>query len=264
MWTLAQYLPVAPFSLKATAATSSGGKTLLVMTPYALKMGLLDVAIRAYGVAQGEELFPLLRALTVRVAPPNDIIVLKSFSKIRRLVESKDSKKTGEAQEDFDARVREKLADRIEQKQYPFYSTIAYREYVYYRDAFQLALAAPDGAPLPSRVQALLPGLNYMGKRGGFIQLVAPPRQEEHLDELFIDLTPVAGEMQSFAIGGTLQMLDDCGPTLTFARANIYNAERVTLGKDRLLRHVVLPYRLARSSRGYTWYQRIDASKEEA
>ena len=50
-------------------------------------------------------------------------------------------------------------------------------------------------------------------------------------------------------------MLDDCGKSLTFQRANIYSPERITLGKERIIRHVVLPYRLTRSSRSYTWYQ---------
>jgi len=53
MWMIARYLPVAPFSLKPAAATSSGGKTLLVITPYAIKMALLDVAIRIMGITGG-------------------------------------------------------------------------------------------------------------------------------------------------------------------------------------------------------------------
>ncbi len=52
-------------------------------------------------------------------------------------------------------------------------------------------------------------------------------------------------------------MLDDCGQSLTFQRANIYSAERVTLAKERVVRHIVLPYQLQRSSRSYSWYQRI-------
>ena len=65
MWIVARYLPVAPFSLKPAAATSSGGKTLLIPTPYAIKMALLDVAIRTSGIEEGERLFPFLRDLAV-------------------------------------------------------------------------------------------------------------------------------------------------------------------------------------------------------
>lgn len=259
MWMIAQYLPVTPFSLKPAVATSSGGKTLLVMTPYAIKMALLDVAIRTMGVADGESLFPRLRDLSVSLAPPQDILVFKNFSKSWRPVESKDTKKPDETKEEFEARRREKQAEKMERGQYPFYSTIAYREYVYYRDAFQLAFTLADGAP-PLELQRLLLGVNYLGKRGGFIQIMEPPRQVEQLPQgRFIELTP--DRLRTFYSDGTLQILDDCGSTLTFQRANIYSTERITLGKERILRHVVLPYKLKRSSRSYSWYEYIQGEQ---
>ena len=46
MWLIAEYQPVSLFSLKNSLATSSGGKSLLVPTPYAFKMALLDAACR--------------------------------------------------------------------------------------------------------------------------------------------------------------------------------------------------------------------------
>src|SRR5579871_3074961 len=99
MWIVAQYLPVAPFSLKPAAATSSGGKTLLAPTPYAIKMALLDIAIRVQGVEAGERLFPFLRDLTVAAALPEDLIVMKGFSKIQRPLKDKgDEQKAMEAQ----------------------------------------------------------------------------------------------------------------------------------------------------------------------
>ena len=51
MWVLATYQPTTFFSLKPSNATSSGGKTLLTPTPYAIKMGLLDAAIRTEGIS---------------------------------------------------------------------------------------------------------------------------------------------------------------------------------------------------------------------
>ncbi len=200
MWIVAQYLPVAPFSLKPAAATSSGGKTLLAPTPYAIKMALLDVAIRTLG----------LKALEAQA-----------------------------------------------RGHWPMQPTIAYREYVYYRDAFQLALTSSSKErPLPSELHHLLTCINYFGKRGGFVQIEGPPQRMEQLpDGQFIELTPDA--LHPFYNDGTLQVLDDCGGSLTFQRANIYSAERITVGKERVLRHVVLPYRLIRSSRSYSWYQRI-------
>jgi len=256
MWIVARYLPVAPFSLKPAVATSSGGKTLLAPTPYAIKMALLDVAIRTLGVAEGERIFPLLRDLSMSLELPYDVVVMKGFSKSWRPAESKESKKQDETREAFEARVYEKLADKIERGQYPFYSTIAYREYVYYKDTFQLAFTSSDGTSLPPELPQLLTDINYFGKRGGFVQIMEPLQQVEQLPEgEFIELTP--DSLRPFHNHGTLQMLDDCGKSLTFQRANIYSADRITLGKERVLRHVVLPYRLTRSSRSYSWYQRI-------
>jgi hypothetical protein len=262
MWMIARYLPVAPFSLKPAAATSSGGKSLLVMTPYAVKMALLDVAIRQSGLEAGEALFPQLRDLSIALAPPQDILVFRTFSKIWRPVESKDAKKADETREAFEARLQEKITERWERGQYPFYSTISFREYVSYREAFQIAFAMPDGGDLPVELARLLTGINYMGKRGGFVQLLEPPLLVDQLDErLFVQLT-VDG-LSNFLIDGTLQVLDDCAQSLTFSRANIYSRERITVGKERLFRHVVLPYRLHRSSRSYSWYQRAIIDTEE-
>jgi len=242
MWTVARYQPVAPFSLKPAAATSSGGKTLLAPTPYAIKMALLDVAIRTSGVGEGERLLPFLRDLSVAVALPDDLLVIKGFSKIQRPLKDK-----GDEQKAIEAQAR---------GHWPMQPTIAYREYVYYRDAFQLAFSSPGEESLAAELPRLLTCINYFGKRGGFMQIMEPPRQQEHLPEdLFTELT--AEGLQQFHPDGTLQVLDDCGKSLTFERANIYSSERITVGKERILRHIVLPYRLKRSSRSYSWYQRI-------
>lgn len=58
--------------------------------------------------------------------------------------------------------------------------------------------------------------------------------------------------------GGFVQMLDDCGPKMTFAHADIYSGKGIKLGQERILHHVILPYRLVRSSKGYSYYERID------
>lgn len=256
MWMIAHYFPVAPFSLKPAMATSSGGKTLLTPTPYSIKMALLDVAIRTLGIVEGERLFPSLRNLSISLELPSDLVVMKGFSRSRRPYESKDSQKKEETREEFEARQLAKLADKIEKGQYPFYSTIAYREYVYYRDPLQLALSAAEGDTLPEALGQLLVGINYFGKRGGFVQIMEQPRLLDNLPSgRFVNLTP--DKQFPFRTDGTLQMLDDCDISLTFRQANITSADRITVGKERILRHVVLPYRLVSSSRSYSRYQYI-------
>jgi hypothetical protein len=232
-------------------------------------MALLDVVIRTRGLSFGEELFPAIRDLSIALAPPDDLLVVKTFGKIWRPAEIKESKsqKAGESREAFQERMHrmeQKHQERIMLGQYPYYSTIAFREYVTYQEPFTLALTNTSREPLPEALSQLLLYINYFGKRGGFVQILHAPQQVEHLDAGFVELTSNTSAEAGFHPESTLQMLDDCGPTLTFARANVYNTgERVSLGKERVLRHVILPYRLARWSRGYSWYQRILDTKEE-
>ena len=131
-----------------------------------------------------------------------------------------------------------------------FQKTINYREYAYLAGPFEIALelAGPEDA---ERLAYWLLHVNYLGKRGGFIQIQAPPCL---VDELPGDFIVVDGQLQGFDLGAVLTQLDDVGE-LPFSRANIYSAERITLGKHRVLRHVVLPYRLVASSRGYSHYE---------
>ena len=58
MWTIARFASTSLFSLRPANATTSGGKSLLTPTPFAIKMSLLDVAIRVYGVEQGTRKVP--------------------------------------------------------------------------------------------------------------------------------------------------------------------------------------------------------------
>jgi hypothetical protein len=135
--------------------------------------------------------------------------------------------------------------------------TIAYREYISYTGTLRLACQLSAASPLLALLPDLLLRINYLGKRGGFFQLLAQPRMSEEAPEgRFVALT--ATSPQSFEMEGTLQMLDDCGPGLTFAQANTYDSAKIVLHRDRILRHIVLPYRQIRSSRSYSWYQQIE------
>jgi hypothetical protein len=99
--------------------------------------------------------------------------------------------------------------------------------------------------------------INYLGKRGGFVQVLESPQMSQKLPTgHFVHLA--AQGLQAFATQGTLQMLDDWGPSLTFAKVNVYSETRIVPHKDRLLRHIVLLYRLIRSSRSYSQYQRLE------
>lgn len=87
------------------------------------------------------------------------------------------------------------------------------------------------------------------------MQLQTLPMEYRELPEGFTEIT--ASINGSFPLG-LLQIVDDCGPKLTFDQASVFSDKGISLGKDRILHHVVLPYRLASSSRGYTLYERFE------
>ncbi len=229
-WVSAHFQPTTLFSLKPSWATSSGGKSLLLPTPYALKMALLDVAIRVDGLASAENDWSWLRKLKIYIQLPQQIVVTNLFAKILKL------RRSPAAEGSVDAG--------------PFQKTIGYREYVYHPEPMRLALGTEDG-----NVEALsrwLLNLSYMGKRGGFVQLVALPTLTNNLDQ-YICLTEDVMETGEFPASGLVQIVDDCDLKSTFDRVNIYTKSR----PKRIKHQIVLPYHLVKSSRSYSLYERI-------
>ncbi len=233
MWWIAEYEAATLFSLKLSTATASGGKTLLVPTPYAFKMALLDAACRTTGVAQAEAWWPDIRDLNMALRPAERAVVTNLFQRVLR------PRRNVAAPGDPDAG--------------PFQKTIGYREYVQLYGSLGVALGREEALSY-DWLRNLLVNINYVGKRGSFVQLMALPFQTDVLPPGFVEVTATP---KTFVFGGTLQVLDDCTPALTFAKANIYSEEKVRMGKERITRPIVLPYRLVRSSKSFTLYERI-------
>jgi len=240
MWTIAEYQPTAFFSLRPHTATSSGGKSLIVPTPFAVKMALLDAAIRTQGLARGQELFPAIRDLQVAVRLPRYVLVNNTFVRILRLKEIKTKASEKEAA----------IAKAKAERQWPFQRSIGFREYVQFGGLLALAF---QGMAMDT-IAPLLEQVNYLGKRGGFMQLLRYPEEAESLPDGFTMLTESANG--AFPLG-TLQMVDDCGPKLTFEQANVYSSKGIRPGRDRVFHHIVLPHRPVRFSRGFTMYERV-------
>lgn len=234
MWTIATYEAVSLFSLKVATATSTGGKSMLLPTPFAYKMALLNVVIQDVGVNRAQELWPMIRDCSMAINGPEQIITNNTFTKIlkpnRNVATSPD---TG-------------LVSTM-------IKSIGFREYVYWKGKTQVALEVQDHEA--EMWFKWMTRINYLGKRGGFIQTTAESIQTEKLPEQFTLLTELN---KGFMLNGTLQVMDDCGPKVTFEQVDIYSNKNMKVGKDRLLRHIVLPYRVQQSSRGYTLYERID------
>jgi hypothetical protein len=226
-WLQATYQPTTLFSLKPSWATSSGGKSLLLPSPYALKISLLDVAARVDGWAQAETAWPWLRQLEIGIRLPEQIVVTNLFAKILKIRRNP---------------AREGSSDAG-----PFQKTIAYREYVCFSGAIHLAWGT--SAEHMAVLTKWLLNLNYWGKRGGFVQLTGLPTAVSDLNG-YILLTQ---EMTAFPVYGVMQRIDDCDPNMKLDNANIYTKSR----PKRIIRDVALPYRLKKSSRSYSLYERL-------
>ena len=238
MWQVVKFQPTALFTLRPANATTSGGKTLVTPTPYALKMALLDATIRVHGRAEGEKLFPVIRDLKVAVRLPDHLVVINTFVKILRPHKSGLQDLTGNG-----------LEGRMG-------NTIAYRELVHYSGALWIAMEEGGQCERQPQLSSLFSQIHYLGKRGGFMQFTEI-QDAEDLPPDFTFLNPNSSE--TFSIGGLLQLVDDCGPEMTFETADIYSGKSVSVGKPngRVLFPVTLPYQLNRSGRSFSSYERI-------
>ncbi|NOG49630.1 MAG: hypothetical protein HND48_09440 [Chloroflexi bacterium] len=211
-------------------------------------MALLDAACRLDGVSIARENWEWLRGAVVALHPAERVVVNNTFIKVLRprRTDSK-SKEEGESSEVGSADAGF------------FGRTIAYREYAQIDGVFSIALEVQrdEHALLLNR---WLPMIQYLGKRGGFVQMVSEPAT---LDNLSPDYLLLDGEPRPFDLDAMLTQLDDAGDELTFERANIYSDEKMTIGKHRLFRTVALPYQVARSSRGYTDYRLVRKTEDQ-
>lgn len=235
MWLEAIYQPTALFSLRPSWTTSSGGKSLLLPSPFALKMALFDAAFRTTGWAQAKDAWPWIRNLDIGIRLPRHILVTNLFIRILRVKEIKTAASGKESA----------ITKAKEDQSWPFARTIAYREFVFHPGVISLAIAVPN--TYAAQLADWLTQINYLGKRGGFVQLMALPRPIANAD----GYTLLTGQADSFPLAGIVQQLDDCDPQMTFEEANIYESRK----PKRVVRHIVLPYRLARSSRAYSLYE---------
>jgi hypothetical protein len=231
VWVLARYKPTGLFSLKSSATTSSGAKTLLVPTMYSVKMALIDAAFRSG--KDGEEIFELVKPLKIRFRPPECAAVTHGFIKIRREREVKDTKNL----------------QAVELKRTsPFQPTVAYREFCAFDGELTVALNVED----TERLEELLPLIGYFGKRGSFFQFVGSDHAESLPDRFTF---PMDDPPEGFNLNVTVQPLDDLGEHATFDAISTYSPARARLGRDRVFVQTAIPYTVVSSSRGYTFYR---------
>jgi hypothetical protein len=233
MWLLAKYRPTGLFSLKSSATTSSGAKTLLVPTMYAVKMALVDAAFRSG--EDGERVFEEVKGLEIRFKPPEHAAVTHGFIKIQREREVKDRKNV--------------QAVELKKKQ-PFYPTVAYREFCSFTGDLTVAIRVEESSP---QLECLLPSIGYFGKRGSFFQFSGMDYVQEIPDHFTF---PLENPPEEFNLNVVVQPLDDLGSMSNFDAINTYSPSNARLGRDRTIVQTAVPYELVSSSRGYTLYRR--------
>ncbi len=228
-WLVFSYEPTTLFSLKMSRATSSVGRTLLIPTPYAAKMAFVDAAFKVGWPGEITALVAALASVDVRIGVPEQAVITHTIIKIRQ--EPKD-RKSGPA----------------------YIPAVAYREFVYLRGslrwAFDLA-EAPDW--LAASLIEIAPGINYIGKRGSFIQFMGYGRDFE-LGPAFTQ--PLNGGEVKPTSGMQIAVLDDFGPEANFDALNSFSSVSIRRDRHRVFRETLVPLGLINVGPGFSEFSR--------
>src|SRR5215469_6188877 len=210
-WLVFRFAPVALFSLKMSRATSTAGKTLVVPTPYAVKMAFVDAALRHGLAGDCDVLVRRLAKANVRIGVPQHACVTGTIQMVRQ--ETRD----------------------IERKKNPglswYRTNIAMREFVHYQGDLRLAFDRHScHAELTLLLRQLAPAVNYLGKRGSFFQYLGCSERQD-LDSTFT--RAIDGDLADPAVGGHRATLDDFGAGATFDALNSFSPAQIKWEKHR-------------------------------
>jgi hypothetical protein len=244
-------------------ATSSGGKTLLVPTPYAIKLALVDATIRAKDVEAGRRLFDLLRACPVGITPTRWACVTNTFSRVLRLHTEKGKKsETPEDEGPSDDDEGDDEGDADVEQDRPFKRTIAYREIAVLRGSLRIAVGL-RGLLEASLVVEAGRHVNSFGRRGSFFQLIATDEVTAP-DPGAVVVDPAGPGRELPVVGDVACLLDDTSPGAEFERVNTFSSEQARIGTERVLRQYLLPFRRVTSSQAFAIYERVDLPRQGA
>ncbi|KAB2952701.1 hypothetical protein F9B85_08600 [Heliorestis acidaminivorans] len=234
MWLISSFSASNLFSLRLSSATSSGGKSHLIPTPYTVKMALINASFRWDG--KGEEDFYWLRPLKIAFKLPDSIVVNNSFVKI--LKEAREGDET-------------------------YQNTVGLRQYVYWGGLLYIAFDISNLQDLEKkRLQRLLTMVNYFGKRGSFVQYQKQWETKELSEDFSVEWQEMheSRASQSIDKGMVIQIMDDMAGQSSFDAFNSYSPTRLKLFEDRVFKTYVLMGVKGATSHGYTHYQSLPSS----
>lgn len=217
-----KFLPTTLFSLKDSKSTNSGAKSLLLPSPYAIKMAILNQAITIGGELEHLEekkskYFVFIRDVKIyyRLEEGSFFSVNNSFVKIL-----KPAREGG-----------------------GFGQTVAFREYLFLSNAIEVIFDV-ETEEQKEYLKKYLHKINYFGKRGCFFQFV------EYNDN------PQEPNVHSFDSqslqAGILQEYDDFDSKATFDNVNSYSGGTTKRTKTIML----LPLQRVGSSKSYSLFKK--------
>jgi hypothetical protein len=233
-WLVFSYQPTGLFALKSSTATSSVGKSLLVPTPYSIKMAFIDAAFRIGWSGDLETLVQDFVFVSVRIGVPEYACVTHSISKIRQEPKENGEKASSEK----------------------YISAMAYREMVQFsgpiRIAFDLTKMSEKGA---GGLVTLAPYIGYMGKRGSFFQYLSVCRISALSSIYTQSLLKPDLKLPNRSHVATL---DDFGPEANLNVLNSYIKGKVERNKHRVFEKTIIPLGVRSLGSGFSEYIRSD------
>ena len=252
MWLEVRYKPTTLFSMKMSSATNSAAKSLPCPSPYAVKMALLNAIITYESVETAKKCFSLIRDLEFRFALPEKWVVNNCLVRIMKLKrhdiskeEKEKLKQSGFSDEDISLLIRESESND------PFQEVVAFREYIFYLDAFKIATNLSESKKELgiSLLTTWFSRINYFGKKGCFFQYEG--------FQILSELTDVYSNIldSSNITSGIMYPLDDVSSNAEFK--NMDNYDYSTKDAKRIQQIHIFPFRQVSANKNYTFYSRI-------
>lgn len=223
------FQPTTLFSLKESNSTNSGAKSVLLPSPYAIKMALLNQIITLEGVdfvkdlekangkfANVSKFFKFIRELQIdyHISNENAFVVNNSFVKILK----------------------------PERDDPGFQRTVSFREYVYIKGNLELIFTAKSEEQA-NFLKKYIHKINYFGKRGSFFQFIEYRTQSSETNVKTFDSKGLGA--------GMLQSYDNFDKEVTFEQVNNYSSS-ATKRKQEIK---IIPVSLAGTSKGFSIYK---------
>lgn len=209
------YQPTNLFSLKESNSTNSGAKSLLIPSPYSIKMALFNQAITIDGKDVFEEKkskeFSFIKDVTIDYRVLGSFCVNNCFVTIQSL---RDGTYRGKP---------------------------SFREYIYLSDNIEIIFSVKS-EEAKQYLKKYLHRINYFGKRGCFFQFVGYRDNPSEPNVKEFDASDFSQ--------GVLQEFDDISPNADFKNVDNFDSANAKRHKKIL----VIPVKQINSSKAYTHY----------